>query len=619
MSSLFSGSVNNSLFSRINIRNTSLLFGKIDRCDKAGIERVLDDLKTKGPNAVRLAVSCRDPQGFTPLMKTVATCGASNSSRNATRREILDIFLRMPEVNVNACDEWGRTSLHLASQNNDIAAVESLLKAGAQPDLMDSDYFQPADYAGSTCMERTLRQPHTTNPPLKLPISRGHALDELLSRSKNKGMLLPEKNRSTSPVCRSALAGMEWQQEERNYATMKSNEAKQVAVDADIMANDYPNAIKTKLTPAPNPYTTGVISTALHYCEDLGSEMGEAGLEAAVHCNGAEKALLFGAEEKDALTQTQSPPSDEYDPYITYLPSPSILKNGLDEVLPLAHEEKLARELARAARVSYPPASLPESWLHLSGKDMTSEAADSLPGPSRDGIFHSHADLPANTLAKKVGAELQAGFDYHEPNNIGLYDGESFYNRYGTAKYGSQSSEHKQYEKQANLFSTVLSEKEISTRASKKTATPPPQLSSKLKATIEKGMRRITSLYSLDSYQRELASSLFAPHLGKSRTQIVTPLHEENERQTLNVQIPPQLHDSVGTAYSGSASPTLNADELSDNVSISESIMKNDMAWDVYSLRYPEDSYNSDDSDASPVEAVNLDAVEPGEVDSEWK
>ena len=48
---------------------------------------------------------------------------------------------------VNVRDSRGRTPLHIAAENNNLAAVKDLLECGANPDLKDINDLKAEDYA----------------------------------------------------------------------------------------------------------------------------------------------------------------------------------------------------------------------------------------------------------------------------------------------------------------------------------------------------------------------------------------------------------------------------------------------------------------------------------------
>ena len=180
-------------YSTHGIRNSSALFKKIKNGDVHGVIAYLSKIKEKGPNALSLAVNTRDEAGFTPLMHTVSDCRGKAGKQHA-KRVILHSLLSTP-VDVNATDNWGRTACHFAAQNNDAESVNALIRKGAAKDILDSDYFSPADYTMDAEVEEALRLPHTSNPPDPNAI---------------RVSLSPSKIRTNSPASNGKYTGEEW-------------------------------------------------------------------------------------------------------------------------------------------------------------------------------------------------------------------------------------------------------------------------------------------------------------------------------------------------------------------------------------------------------------------------
>ena len=137
----------------LSTRSVSSLFSKIKKANKSGIEKFINDLKDKGPNAVSKCVNSRNQSNFTPLMFCVIQKPFTNR-----HLEIMDFILNCDNgVDINATDDWGRSALHLASFSNNKSAITLLLEHSAQVDLQDSDYFLPVDYANSLECDDLLR------------------------------------------------------------------------------------------------------------------------------------------------------------------------------------------------------------------------------------------------------------------------------------------------------------------------------------------------------------------------------------------------------------------------------------------------------------------------------
>jgi len=159
------------------------------------VNSFLTKIASKGPNALKLAVNSRDAAGLTPLMLSASIpCVDSKASKN--KQAIIKRLLQTPGVDLNATDGWGRTALHMCSQNNDEEVVNMLLEAGADKEVLDSDYFAPADYTTDQTIDELLRLDHSCNPP---------------DQPQRPLRLTPSKIRSQSPPKRSSERGYpEW-------------------------------------------------------------------------------------------------------------------------------------------------------------------------------------------------------------------------------------------------------------------------------------------------------------------------------------------------------------------------------------------------------------------------
>jgi len=146
------------------VRFYSGLFTHIKHGDAAKVNSFLSKIANKGPNALSLAVNSRDAAGLTPLMLCASIpCEDRKASQN--KQAIMKTLIQTPGVDLNAIDGWGRTALHMSSQNNDEEVVNMLLDAGADKEVLDSDYFTPADYTTDQSIDELLRLDHSCNPP----------------------------------------------------------------------------------------------------------------------------------------------------------------------------------------------------------------------------------------------------------------------------------------------------------------------------------------------------------------------------------------------------------------------------------------------------------------------
>lgn len=109
---------------------------------------------------------------------------------------------------VNAIDDWGRTACHFAAQNNDRDIVDALVSAGANIEILDSDYFSAADYTSDPDVENILRLPHSCNPP---------------NAPQRPLRLIPSKIRTRSPAKREHLSTAVLQDKNHNHATLSKD------------------------------------------------------------------------------------------------------------------------------------------------------------------------------------------------------------------------------------------------------------------------------------------------------------------------------------------------------------------------------------------------------------
>jgi len=91
-----------------------------------------------GPNAA-------DAYGWTPLMRSVHT-GHLN---------MVQLLLSRPDIDVNARERDGATALHIAASLGERDMVELLLKAGADPDILDARQRSAADLAAAAASDLT--------------------------------------------------------------------------------------------------------------------------------------------------------------------------------------------------------------------------------------------------------------------------------------------------------------------------------------------------------------------------------------------------------------------------------------------------------------------------------
>ena len=190
-------------------RSYSGLFTHIKHGDVAKVSSFLSKISNKGGrNALKLAVNSRDAAGLTPLMVT-ASIPSVDSKAAHNKQAIIQALLKTPGVDVNAQDGWGRTALHICSQNNDREVVKMLLDAGADKEILDSDYFSAADYTTDQTIDEQLHLQHSCNPP---------------DPPQHTVRLTPSKIRSQSPAKRSTSPEFPAWWWDRNKAAHKYDE-----------------------------------------------------------------------------------------------------------------------------------------------------------------------------------------------------------------------------------------------------------------------------------------------------------------------------------------------------------------------------------------------------------
>lgn len=81
--------------------------------------------------------NARDVYGWTPLMRALS----------GEYRETAEVFLGLPDVDLDVQEESGNTALHLAAAAGDTEAVRELLERGASPGVMNHLGMTPLDVA----------------------------------------------------------------------------------------------------------------------------------------------------------------------------------------------------------------------------------------------------------------------------------------------------------------------------------------------------------------------------------------------------------------------------------------------------------------------------------------
>lgn len=81
--------------------------------------------------------NARDVYGWTPLMRALS----------GEYRETAEVFLGLPDVDLDVQEESGNTALHLAAAAGDAEAVRDLLERGASPTVMNHLGMTPLDVA----------------------------------------------------------------------------------------------------------------------------------------------------------------------------------------------------------------------------------------------------------------------------------------------------------------------------------------------------------------------------------------------------------------------------------------------------------------------------------------
>jgi ankyrin repeat protein len=73
------------------------------------------------------------------------------AAMHSDNTEVLNLLLRHTNVDIDGCDESGKTALHFAAHSSNVAAARHLIKMGATPNLFDRHGNSPLHSAAYHC------------------------------------------------------------------------------------------------------------------------------------------------------------------------------------------------------------------------------------------------------------------------------------------------------------------------------------------------------------------------------------------------------------------------------------------------------------------------------------
>jgi hypothetical protein len=588
-------------------RQRGCLFSKIEEADVKGVSNFIEDIRSKGANALKLALNARDGNGFTPLMKVVSL-PLSNKAKN----DLLEILLAIPETSVNASDSWGRTSLHLASQNNDTSSVRHLLRRGALTEVCDNDYFYPVDYTSDINIERALHIVHSVNPPrvgphhqllrpsltkiyrsTNSPLPRIFYLNTVGENGVNNDNQNVEKtfetigeNMVTLPKLRSHAAHTESQQQPQQSKHTNSNSN----LNSTYTYSPYDNfpemnqslkssycslppkgeveVLKGKRNISPHPliqvqgrgrgkFRFPFLWHALR--KPIQEKLSSSKIQAKLDQNNSSSKQPGSRNFSTLIKKDDSDKKKLFVPLtvIDSIAQPNILRS---KVKAKANDKKKSKSKAKKARVR----------VEL--------------GPSEGMYFKPSLDVQDQMDYSKLGVSLEASSDYTEVDSEGVYDGDHYSGRYVKPKKNPYSPPFVPIVPIHPFLTGYRSVDDIhlpNTKDKEGTETDPGDMKASSEKKNESGIPKfrgslseVHRMFPLGKYQTKLASSIFFN----------------------------DLDAKVDAGVYANADPKVDAIEgpLND-VSECWKALVNDASWDVYSLRHPHENHTalSEDKDAN--------------------